>query len=247
MTAESYDSLGQDVAGYQGQVLSRQQPDVPEPFAKQLDVLRRLRLRDDGPDARPLRAQQRQLQFDGPDRTHLARRRLVAPGDHTLTSATASLQVSYNTIYGAPPTEVCLVQQTSATAYDLNGNVTATTDALGHVAASSYNALGQAVAGYQGQALSTSGNSWTFNNLTPNSQSSYDVYVYSTTLLTGNWQQAYAVPAGTSAPSDATKPSLGRQLVLLGNGNGLGVHVGGGRSRRRRIGLSRAADLGYGL
>ena len=62
------------------------------------------------------------------------------------------------------------MQQTSATAYDLNGNVTATTDALGHVAASSYNALGQAVAGYQGQALSTSGNSWTFNNLTPDSQ-----------------------------------------------------------------------------
>ena len=57
------------------------------------------------------------------------------------------------------------------------------------MAASSYNALGQAVAGYQGQALSTSGNSWTFNNLTPNSQSSYDVYVYSTTLLTGNWHR----------------------------------------------------------
>ena len=84
------------------------------------------------------------------------------------------------------------MQQTSATAYDDAGNVTATIDALGRVAATTYNALGQDVGDYQGQALNQSG-SWEFDNLAPNSGLSFDVYVYSATPLTGAWQSGYSV------------------------------------------------------
>ena len=54
------------------------------------------------------------------------------------------------------PDGACLLQQTTATAYDGDGNVTATIDGLGRVKATTYDDVGNDVADYQGQSVYTS-------------------------------------------------------------------------------------------
>ena len=49
----------------------------------------------------------------------------------TVFANTTSLQVSYSTTGTAPPDEVCLLQQTTATTYDDDGNALTVTDAAG--------------------------------------------------------------------------------------------------------------------
>ena len=235
-----------------------------------------------------------------------------------MVSASAS-QLTVNYQSGTMPAAVCLLQQTSASAYDSDGKLTSTTDALGHVAASTYNSAGQAVAGYQGQVDNTpsvvaagsplvavtlmqsyetyplnsgtlpyigqvggmpaycaggimegggflgtdvewngsayviwdsgmvfsgsnstllgtyssgspsfpvttvsAATSWTFSNLTPNAQSSYDVYVSSNAGLTNRDCVVGVVADGENDPAsfatnnDPTAPSLGDGWSLLG-------------------------------
>ena len=115
---------------------------------------------------------------------------------------------------GTGPCSGCAApQNTSHTACDADGEVTAATDALGRVTAATYDALGQVTAGYQGQVVNTTTgrpSTWAFSNLSPNSQLSYDVYVHSTTdLTTGDYTVTDA--GGTlvfAENSDATAPSL---------------------------------------
>ena len=106
-----------------------------------------------------------------------------------------------------------------------DGHVTATTDALGRVAASSYNAVGQAVAGYQGQVLETTASSpsaWTFSGLTPNCRRSNTIaYSYDADgeLLTA--QDTYASPnAGESSGYTYAYNSLGEEISVDNNAAG---------------------------
>ena len=79
-------------------------------------------------------------------------------------------------------TQVCLVQQTTAMAYDADGNVIATTDAQGRITASTYDDSGNVIDGYQGQVvasvtdaagysstgtLASTDSTWTFDDLSP--------------------------------------------------------------------------------
>ena len=73
--------------------------------------------------------------------------------------------------------------------------------------ATAYDEDGQDVADYEGQVLAVSGGSVTFENLAPNAQLSYDVYVYSATTPYAGWQDNYSV-GGTPAAADPTAPSL---------------------------------------
>ena len=88
-------------------------------------------------------------------------------GAVTVPSNATAVSVTYGT--GTPPNQVCLLQRTTATAYDANGDVTATIDGTGRVTASSYDALGDDVADYEGQMLAVTGSSGsvTFQNLAP--------------------------------------------------------------------------------
>ena len=80
-------------------------------------------------------------------------------GTVTLPASAAGLKVKY--ILATPPDgtnapdEVCLLQQTSATAYDSAGNVSAATNAQGRVTATVYDCLGDDVADYQGQVVNS--------------------------------------------------------------------------------------------
>ena len=62
-------------------------------------------------------------------------------GSVPLTSGDTSISLNFNDSSGSVPTAVCLLQQTSTTVYDLNGNVTSQTDALGRTTTSSYDHL----------------------------------------------------------------------------------------------------------
>jgi len=98
-----------------------------------------------------------------------------------------------------------------------DGNVTAATDALGRVTASSYDDAGQQTAGYQGQVLSGSG-SWNFTNLTPNNQLSYEIYVQSSTPPSPGWQEDYFVTGGTlTRTTNPTDTPLGDGWYDLGS------------------------------
>ena len=134
-----------------------------------------------------------------------------------LNSGETSIIVHYSGS-SAVPGGVCLLEQTSAAAYDADGEVTATTDALGRVSASTYDSLGQVVAGYRGQVNNSATGSppaWAFNNLAPNNQSSYDVYGYSATAsLNDTVLDVNNTAIGT--PDDPTAPSLGAGWYLLG-------------------------------
>ena len=105
--------------------------------------------------------------------------------------------------------DVCLLEQTSATAYDDDGNVTATISGMGRVTASTYDELGNDVADYQGQALAAGSGSATFSNLAPNSNLSYDVYVYSASGSVDISPSNYTLTNATQAGDDPTYPSLG--------------------------------------
>ncbi len=117
------------------------------------------------------------------------------------------LGVSYNvTGTGADaPSELCLLQQTSATAYDSDGNVTATIDARGNVTATAYDDSDNDVADYTGQALAFNGASVTFESLAPNYQNWYDVYA-----------QGGGLNGFTSSGTDPNAPHLGRNWVYEG-------------------------------
>ncbi len=128
----------------------------------------------------------------------------------TVTTSASSLSVNSSVGGGL----VCLMQQTSAAGYDADGEVTATTDAMGRVSASCLNPFGQTVAGYQGQILSNASvSSWTFSNLAPNYQTSYGLYVYSTTDPIN--AAAYHI-AGSTPATDPTAPSLGGDWYYWG-------------------------------
>ena len=107
------------------------------------------------------------------------------------------------------------MQQTSATAYDGDGHVTGTIDALGRVTASAFNADGQDAADAQGQVAPSIANDtaasdtsytinsgisqWQFNDTAPAAALSYNIYIYSATPLSGHgWQNGYTVVAGAA-------------------------------------------------
>ena len=124
----------------------------------------------------------------------------------SISSAASSLSL---TLSGGG--NVGLIQATSTTAYDFDGNVTATFDATGDVTATAYDYMGNDVADYKGQELS--GASPTFMNL--NSNSLYDLYALNGTAtvsgvtatdpnppnLGGGWalQRTFTLPAGTTS------------------------------------------------
>ena len=135
----------------------------------------------------------------------------------TLSASASTVAVSRLTdATGLAPGEVCLMQQTSATAYDPNGNVTAQIDGTGRVTASAYNDMGDDTADYQGQVLTNVGPSytssgagagtvshWAFSNLVPNSFAAYEVYGYSTAASYGG--------SGFTAGGNAARRSPLRQ------------------------------------
>ena len=138
------------------------------------------------------------------------------------------------------------VQAMSQTSYDPASNVSSTIDALGNVTASTYDDLDQETAGYQGQVDNSAGTSWTFSNLTPNSQLSYDVYGYSASgTLTGDGYTVGVYPLGTPDPA---APSLGPGWYKLGSvmvsGSTSTLTVDGPTTKRR---LPPATDLGHVL
>ena len=109
---------------------------------------------------------------------------------------------------GTPATSLCLLQQTTATAYDGDGNLTATIDAEGSVTASTFNDMGDDIADYQGQALAAGSGSATFKNLTPNYRGWYDVYTQDGSLTT------------TTTGTDPNAPNLGQDWTYAGEVDG---------------------------
>jgi RHS repeat-associated protein len=146
----------------------------------------------------------------------------------TLSASASTVAVSRLTdATGLAPGEVCLMQQTSATAYDPNGNVTAQIDGTGRVTASAYNDMGDDTADYQGQVLTNVGPSytssgsgagtvshWTFSNLVPNSFPAYEVYGYSTAASFSG--SGFTAGGNTLGASASTTPSLGANWYPLG-------------------------------
>ena len=130
--------------------------------------------------------------------------------------STSEVKLTYST--GGDPSQLCLIEQTSATAYDADGNVTATIGAIGRVAASTCDELGQDTNDYQGQVLA--GDNVTFKNLAPNGQLSYNVYVPSSTDQTPGHYTIHAIVNGNNESvtwsSDPTAPSPGEGWSLLG-------------------------------
>ena len=125
----------------------------------------------------------------------------------------------------------------TSTVYDTDGQVTATIDPLGRVAASDYDDAGLVTAGYQGQIIATSGtfstgysshdgySHWKFSNLSPSSASgalSYEIYVHSTTVLSGSDLTSFLAAFSEcgvltfNAASDADDTPLGSDWYDLG-------------------------------
>ena len=107
------------------------------------------------------------------------------------------------------------------TIYDADGNVTATIDPMGRVTATTYDEFGQDVADYQGQVASTdSSGDWSFNNLSPDGSSCYDIYAYMGTGATSSVDPVstdYTANGQKLAGADSTAPSLGGTWQLLGS------------------------------
>ena len=191
VTATSYDAFGQAAEGYQGQAfnggsatfhnlaLSNVAPGG-SPF------LQRLRLLERGPgghDRGPLHLggrrrciiDRRQRRPDGSSLGGWTCLGTVTPGSKT--SRLAGRELQRDGRGGRRRRRVCLLRRKlSATAYDSDGNVTATIDARGNVTATAYDDSDNAVADYTGQALAFNGASVTFESLAPNYQNWYDVY-----------------------------------------------------------------------
>ena len=149
----------------------------------------------------------------------------LGDGWHDLGSVIAADAPSSLTVSGPAATAVSLLQQTLATGYDADGNVTATTDAQGRVTASSYDEFGNVVAGYQGQVVHSvdeaagyttlsSIPTWTFDSLSPDHGLSYDVYVHGTSADTSHG--GYTLDDATYDPSgDPTAPLLGNGWTFV--------------------------------
>ena len=112
-----------------------------------------------------------------------------------------------------------LLEQTSSTTYDADGNVLSTTDALGNVATCAYDALGRQTQTSQGQIGAFSGNTCIFSSLTqmPGEERTYKVYVNSSTPPSGN----YTVSDGESqmtfnATGSSSSTPLGTDWYYLG-------------------------------
>ena len=157
--------------------------------------------------------------------------------------------IAVTTAYGAA--QAATVQY----AYDSAGNQTATIDALNRVTASTYDALGNDIADYQGQINDSAGPTWTFSNLSPGDNLSYDVYVPAGSDTT---QSDYSVVdqnnhAVSFLPNnDPNAPSLGAGWSLLGivtvssiSTTALTVTYKTGSGAAQR-GLPCAANLGNG-
>lgn len=244
VTAASYDSLGQETAGYQGQIITNTAP--PSEYApgsnptwtfSNLAPSNWLCYYVYVNSTSDLTLGHYTVDENGDPVSFAPNNDPTAPtslgagwtllGTVMVSDSTSVVAVSHAA--GEAPDEICLLQQTSATAYDLNGNVTAKTDALGHVTASSYDALGQNIAGYQGHVVNSlsgapgytapvvspaSPASWTFSNLTPNDSLSYEVYVDTGTEPGGG----YTVTSGDTltAATHPTDTPLGAGWYDLG-------------------------------
>ena len=136
-------------------------------------------------------------------------------------TGSAPYSFSINCTAGTLPGAVCVLEKESAAAYDLDQEQTALTDSDNNATTSTRDSFGRAVAGCQGQVInSVSGypgynnGSWTFSNLVPNSQSTYNVYIYSTTTP----NTVLSANAGTAnwLPSPVGGTSLGGNWYLAG-------------------------------
>ena len=254
MTAASYDASGQDIADYQGQVVNSA---VSDPGYSTPGNVPTWTFSNLSPNNAALASG---LCYDlyvysattptGPSftftgGTHATSDDPAHPGLdsgwHFWGSITLSLDklvVTYSS--GTDPTAVCLLRQTSATAYDADGEVTAAIDPLGRVSASAYDASGQDIADYQGQVGGNPVSStWSFGNLSPGnvapaSAPSYDVYAYYA-------NPAQADPNNTHyqvhdeqetlvdflSINDPTAPALGAGWYLLGTVGGLATSTSG--------------------
>ena len=120
-----------------------------------------------------------------------------------------------------PAASPAAAQGVTQTIYDADGNVTATIDPMGRVTATTYDEFGQDVADYQGQVASTdSSGDWSFNNLSPDGSSCYDIYAYMGTGATSSVDPVstdYTANGQKLAGADFTAPSLGGTWQLLGS------------------------------
>ena len=112
-------------------------------------------------------------------------------------------------------TQVCLLQQTSATAYDGDGNVTAKIDAMGRLTATSYNNVGADAADYRGEARTTCTNF----DVSSNYGGTFYIYAYAADGSVGTYSDYSATmganTTGLTVPP-ATSPSLGEGWSCVG-------------------------------
>ena len=202
VTATTYDDDGNDVADYDGQAISSSSgiatfKNLAPNYSTAYDVYVQTGTGvETSPSAYTVLQGSTSVGFasNDPLRPTLDGWAFVGTVDFN-SSLTSSLTVQ-NTANPAG-TQICLLQQSSATAYDGDGNKTATIDGDGQVEATSFDNAGREIADYQGQVIE--GSDVTFENLTPNSyQNWYDVYSH-----------GGSITSGTSG-SDPNRPSLGQ-------------------------------------
>ena len=210
VTATTYDDDGNDVADYDGQAISSSSgiatfKNLAPNYSTAYDVYVQTGTGvETSPSAYTVLQGSTSVGFasNDPLRPTLDGWAFVGTVDFN-SSLTSSLTVQ-NTANPAG-TQICLLQQSSATAYDGDGNKTATIDGDGQVEATSFDNAGREIADYQGQVIE--GSDVTFENLTPNSyQNWYDVYSH-----------GGSITSGTSG-SDPNRPSFGPGLELRRQG-----------------------------
>ena len=111
--------------------------------------------------------------------------------------------------------DVALIQQTSATAYDFDGNVTATIDGNGNAAAHSYDDFNNDVTDYQGQVVNGVG-TYPISIVTPNHSSSYELYGYSTSGTLSGTSNVKGTDVSFEPGPNSAAPSLGAYWQDLG-------------------------------
>ena len=126
---------------------------------------------------------------------------------------------------GSLAQQVCLLQRESAATYDAAGDLLSQIDALGDVTAYGYDGFGRQQTSWAGQILSGSGagnSPCTFQNLSPNSNDTYDLYVFLGEAPAAGWQASYNVSDGQGTlgldqtPTGAPMP-FGAGWYLLGS------------------------------